>query len=86
MLTLHTKLEHAEKTDGELVLPYELREKSRGIPQVAESVQKMERQVPEYLTFTPAEFKGTFVRLPVLDDVPYPVQMNPNLVVEFYNR
>ncbi len=29
MLTLHTKLEHAEKTDGELVLPYELREKSR---------------------------------------------------------
>jgi small subunit ribosomal protein S4 len=64
----------------------ELREKSRGIPQVAESVQKMERQVPEYLTFTPAEFKGTFVRLPVLDDVPYPVQMNPNLVVEFYNR
>jgi len=64
----------------------ELREKSRGIPQVAECVQKLTRQVPEYLTFTPAEFKGTFVRLPVLDDVPYPVQMNPNLVVEFYNR
>ena len=64
----------------------ELREKSRAIPQVAESVAKMERQVPEYLTFTPAEFKGTLVRLPVLDDVPYPVQMNPNLVVEFYNR
>lgn len=64
----------------------ELREKTRSIPQVVESVSKMERQVPEYLTFTPAEFKGSFVRLPVLDDVPYPVQMNPNLVVEFYNR
>ncbi len=64
----------------------ELREKSRAIPQVLGSVQKLERQVPEYLTFNPAEFKGTFVRLPVLDDVPYPVQMNPNLVVEFYNR
>lgn len=64
----------------------ELREKSRSVPQAAESVAKMERQVPEYLTFTPAEFKGSFVRLPVLDDVPYPVQMNPNLVVEFYNR
>lgn len=64
----------------------ELREKSRAIPQVLEAVQKMERQVPEYLTFTPADFKGTLVRLPVLDDVPYPVQMNPNLVVEFYNR
>ncbi|MBI1309452.1 MAG: 30S ribosomal protein S4 [Proteobacteria bacterium] len=64
----------------------EMREKSRAIPQVAEAVAKMERQVPEYLTFTPADFKGTLVRLPVLDDVPYPVQMNPNLVVEFYNR
>lgn len=64
----------------------ELREKARAIPQVMEVVTKMERQVPEYLTFEPAAFKGTFVRLPVLDDVPYPVQMNPNLVVEFYNR
>lgn len=64
----------------------ELREKARGIPQVMESVQKMARQVPDYLTFDPAAFKGTLVRLPVLDDVPYPVQMNPNLVVEFYNR
>lgn len=64
----------------------EVREKARGIAQIMESVAKMERQVPEYLTFNPAEFKGTFVRLPVLDDVPYPVQMNPNLVVEFYNR
>jgi small subunit ribosomal protein S4 len=64
----------------------ELREKSRAIPQILGSVQKMERQVPEYLSFNPAEFKGNLIRLPVLDDVPYPVQMNPNLVVEFYNR
>lgn len=64
----------------------ELREKARTVAPIMECVQKMERQVPEYLTFTPAEFKGSFVRLPVLDDVPYPVQMNPNLVVEFYNR
>lgn len=64
----------------------EAREKTRAIPAVMESVQKMDRQVPEYLTFNPGEFKGSFVRMPVLDDVPYPVQMNPNLVVEFYNR
>ena len=49
-------------------------------------VQKMARQVPEYLTFIPAEFKGSLVRIPVLDEIPYAVQMNPNLVVEFYNR
>ncbi|MEN3363812.1 MAG: urease accessory protein [Burkholderiales bacterium] len=29
MLTLNTKIEHAEHIDGELVLPFELREKSR---------------------------------------------------------
>ena len=49
-------------------------------------VQKMERQVPEYLSFEPAAFKGTYIRVPTLDEVPYPVQMNPALVVEFYNR
>lgn len=64
----------------------ELREKSKAVAQTMESVNKMERQVPEYLTFEPAAFKGTVVRQPVLDDVPFPVQMNPNLVVEFYNR
>jgi small subunit ribosomal protein S4 len=64
----------------------ELREKARAIPQVLEAVQKLERQVPDYMTFEPAACKGTLVRLPVLDDVPFAVQMNPNLVVEFYNR
>lgn len=64
----------------------EVREKTKSMPQVMESVAKMERQVPEYLSFIPADFKGSFIRMPVLDDVPYPVQMNPNLVVEFYNR
>jgi len=30
--------------------------------------------------------KGTFVRVPQFADVPYPVQMEPNLVIEFYSR
>jgi len=64
----------------------EVREKSKGNAQIMENIQKMDRQVPEYLTFEPAAQKGTFVRMPVLDDVPYAVQMNPNLVVEFYSR
>lgn len=64
----------------------ELREKARTTPQTIASVQSLTRQVPEYLSFDPSAFKGSFVRLPVLDDVPYPVQMNPNLVVEFYSR
>jgi small subunit ribosomal protein S4 len=64
----------------------EVREQARTMTPIMEAVSKMERQVPEYITFNPGEFKGSLVRLPVLDDVPYPVQMNPNLVVEFYNR
>ncbi len=64
----------------------ELREKAQGIPQVIESVEKIEREVPEYLNLDPKAFKGSYIRMPQLDDVPYPVQMNPNLVVEFYSR
>ncbi|MCP5405043.1 MAG: 30S ribosomal protein S4 [Pseudomonadaceae bacterium] len=64
----------------------EVREKAKAMTAVAESVQKMSREVPEYLTFDPAGLKGTFVRMPTLEEVPYAVQMNPNLVVEFYNR
>jgi small subunit ribosomal protein S4 len=64
----------------------EVREKSRKIAIVMGAVEKMEREVPAYLALEPSEFKGTFNRLPVMDEVPYPVQMNPNLVVEFYSR
>lgn len=64
----------------------ELREKAQGIPQVIESVEKLEREIPEYMSLEPKAFKGTYIRMPQLDDVPYPVQMNPNLVVEFYSR
>lgn len=45
-----------------------------------------EREVPEYLTVDHKKMKGTFVRGPKLQDVPYPVQMEPHLVVEFYSR
>jgi len=62
----------------------EIRERSRNIPQVIEAAQKMERELPAYLSV--ADFKGTFVRLPQADEIPYPVQMNPNLVIEFYSR
>ena len=43
-----------------------------------------ERDVPEYVTVD--GFKASYVRVPTLDEVPYPVKMEPNLVVEFYSR
>jgi len=62
----------------------EVREKSRSIPMVIEAVEKTEREIPDYITVD--KFKGTFNRLPEFDEVPYPVQMNPHLIIEFYSR
>ncbi|PCJ58226.1 MAG: 30S ribosomal protein S4 [Rhodospirillaceae bacterium] len=64
----------------------EIKEKSRELIIVLDAVQSQERDVPEYIDVDHKEMKGTFVRVPALGDVPYPVQMEPNLVVEFYSR
>jgi len=64
----------------------QLKEKSRTIPAVMEGAASAERDIPEYLTVDTANFKGAMNRVPELADVPYPVQMEPNLVVEFYSR
>lgn len=64
----------------------EVKEKSRQMPLILEALQSHERDIPEYITMDLAHAKGTFLRAPKLEDVPYPVQMEPNLVVEFYSR
>ncbi len=53
---------------------------------VLEAVQSAERDVPDYLEVDTNKLTAKFVRVPALGDVPYPVQMEPNLVVEFYSR
>jgi small subunit ribosomal protein S4 len=53
---------------------------------VVTAVQSAERDVPDYIEVDHKEMKGKFVRGPKLSDVPYPVQMEPHLVVEFYSR
>ena len=64
----------------------EVAERSKNHPHMLESVQHPERDVPEYLTFDNKGLKAQFVRMPKLSDVPYPVQMEPNLVIEYYSR
>ena len=64
----------------------EIAERSRNHPHMLESVQHPERDVPEYITFDSKGLKAQFVRVPKLSDVPYPVQMEPNLVIEYYSR
>ncbi|MCR9072374.1 MAG: 30S ribosomal protein S4 [Alphaproteobacteria bacterium] len=69
--------------EGDVV---EVKEKSRELPVVLEGAQSNERDVPDYLEVDHSKMTGTFVRTPKLEDVPYPVQMEPSLVVEFYSR
>ena len=64
----------------------EIREKSRELPMVLEAIQSAERETPDYVEVDQKKMTASLTRIPVLGDVPYPVQMEPNLVVEFYSR
>jgi len=64
----------------------EVKQKSKEMPLVMEAMQSGERDIPDYLEVDTGKLKGRFVRAPKLADVPYPVSMEPNLVVEFYSR
>ena len=64
----------------------EVKEASKTLNVVLEAVQSGERDVPDYIEVDHKALKGKFTRKPALEDVPYPVQMEPNQVVEFYSR
>jgi small subunit ribosomal protein S4 len=59
--------------------------KAQEMALVLEAQSLAERDIPEYVAPDGAA-KVTFTRVPTLDEVPYPVKMEPNLVVEFYSR
>ncbi len=59
--------------------------KAQEMALVIEAQSLAERDIPDYVS-TDGASKVTFVRVPSLDEVPYPVKMEPNLVVEFYSR
>jgi small subunit ribosomal protein S4 len=68
---------------GDLV---EVRDKSREMALVLEAKTSTERDLPDYIEVDHNKMTAKLARIPVLTDVPYPVQMEPNLVVEFYSR
>ena len=69
--------------EGDLI---EVRQKSKQIALVLEAVALAERDVPDYIEVDHNKMTAKFVRTPGLGDVPYPVQMEPNLVVEYYAK
>ncbi len=63
----------------------EVQEKSRELGLVLEALQSPERDVPDYIEIDHKNMTAKLIRIPGLADVPYPVQMEPNLVIEFYS-
>jgi small subunit ribosomal protein S4 len=63
-----------------------VREKSRQMALILEAIQLTERDVPDYIEADHNKMVVKFVRTPALGDVPYPVKMEPNLVVEYYAK
>jgi small subunit ribosomal protein S4 len=69
--------------EGDLI---ELRSKAKDMALVLESVKSPEREVPDYIEADHGKMSAKFLRTPKLGDVPYAVQMQPSLVVEYYSR
>ncbi|MBS0533504.1 MAG: 30S ribosomal protein S4 [Proteobacteria bacterium] len=64
----------------------EVREKSREMNLVVEAQAMAERDVPDYISVDTGKLTAQVARIPAPSDVPYPVQMEPHLVVEYYSR
>lgn len=61
-------------------------EKSKGHTQVLSAIEANDRDLPSYVEVDTKALKGTFIKVPKLEDVPYPVVMEPNIVIEYYSR
>jgi small subunit ribosomal protein S4 len=68
---------------GDLV---EVKEASKQLALVLEASQLPERDTPEFLEVDHNKMTAKFNRIPQLSDVPFPVQMEPHLIVEYYSR
>jgi len=70
-------------SDGDEI---QIKAKSRELPLVLEAISSVERDIPDYVEVSLRDMKATYIRGPKVADVPYPVQMEPNLVIEYYSR
>ena len=64
----------------------EIRDKSKQLAIIDIALANKERETPEYIQMDTKNKKFKFVRTPKFDEVPYPIVMEPNLVIEYYSR
>ena len=64
----------------------EVRDNSKQLAFIDIALANKERETPDYLQVDEKNKKIKFVRVPKFEEVPYPVVMEPNLVIEYYSR
>jgi len=64
----------------------EIKDKSKDIVAIAEALISKEREIPDYIQMDEKNKKATLTRIPKFSEVPYPIIMEPNLVIEYYSR
>ena len=64
----------------------EIKDKSKDIVTIVGALLSKEREVPDYIHMDEKNKKATLTRIPKFSEVPYPVIMEPNLVIEYYSR
>ena len=64
----------------------EIRDKSKQLAIIDIALASKERETPEYIQMDEKNKKVKFVRTPKFEEVPYPIVMEPNLVIEYYSR
>ena len=69
--------------EGDII---EVRDKSKEMALIVEALALKERDVPEYIVADHKKMTAKLVRVPKIDEIPYPAIMEPNLVVEYYSR
>jgi small subunit ribosomal protein S4 len=64
----------------------EIVEKARKMTLISDTLAKMEKDVPSYISVDAGNFSAKYNAIPAMEDVPYPITMDVNLVVEYYSR
>jgi len=64
----------------------EIKDKSKDIVTIVGALVSKEREVPDYIQMDEKNKKAKLIRIPKFSEVPYPVIMEPNLVIEYYSR
>ena len=64
----------------------EIKDKSKEIVIITAALVSKEREVPDYIQMDEKHKKAKLIRVPKFSEVPYPIIMEPNLVIEYYSR